>query len=89
MLVQEELGIPMDKVTVVHGDTDLVPVGVGTYASRSLQLGGSAVYKAAVEVKDEGQAAVLAVQGELDLASSATLEDELGRILERMRQMGW
>jgi carbon-monoxide dehydrogenase large subunit len=55
MLVQEELGIPMDKVTVVHGDTDLVPVGVGTYASRSLQLGGSAVYKAAVEVKDEAR----------------------------------
>ena len=55
MLVQEELGIPMDQVTVIHGDTDLVPVGVGTYASRSLQLGGSAVYKAAAEVKDEAR----------------------------------
>jgi carbon-monoxide dehydrogenase large subunit len=55
MLVQEELGIPMDRVTVIHGDTDLVPVGVGTYASRSLQLGGSAVHKAAVEVKDEAR----------------------------------
>jgi len=55
MLVQDELGIPMDQVTVIHGDTDLVPVGVGTYASRSLQLGGSAVYKAAAEVKDEAR----------------------------------
>jgi carbon-monoxide dehydrogenase large subunit len=55
MLVQDELGIPMDKITVLHGDTDLVPVGVGTYASRSLQLGGSAVHKAAVEVKDEAR----------------------------------
>jgi carbon-monoxide dehydrogenase large subunit len=55
MLVQDELGIPMDKVTVVHGDTDLIPVGVGTYASRSLQLGGSAVHKAAIEVKDEAR----------------------------------
>jgi carbon-monoxide dehydrogenase large subunit len=53
MLVQEELGIPMDKVEVIHGDTDLIPNGVGTYASRSLQLGGSAVHKAAIEVKDE------------------------------------
>jgi aerobic carbon-monoxide dehydrogenase large subunit len=53
MLVQDELGIPMDKVEVVHGDTDLIPDGVGTYASRSLQLGGSAVHKAAIEVKDE------------------------------------
>ena len=55
MLVQDELGIPMDKVTVIHGDTDLIPAGVGTYGSRSLQLGGSAVYKAAIEVKDEAR----------------------------------
>jgi carbon-monoxide dehydrogenase large subunit len=55
MLVQAELGIPMDQVTVVHGDTDLIPKGTGTFASRSLQLGGSAVHKAAVEVKDEAR----------------------------------
>jgi len=53
MLVTEELGIPMDKVEVIHGDTDLIPDGVGTYASRSLQLGGSAVHKAAIEVRQE------------------------------------
>jgi carbon-monoxide dehydrogenase large subunit len=53
MIVTEELGIPMDKIEVIHGDTDLVPEGVGTYASRSLQLGGSAVHNAAIEVKDE------------------------------------
>jgi carbon-monoxide dehydrogenase large subunit len=55
MLVQDELGIPMDQITVIHGDTDLIPAGVGTYGSRSLQLGGSAVHKAALEVKDEAQ----------------------------------
>jgi len=55
MLVQEELGIPMDQVTVLHGDTDLIPVGVGSYGSRSLQLGGSAVHNAAIEVKDEAR----------------------------------
>ncbi len=43
----------MDKIEVIHGDTDLIPDGVGTYASRSLQLGGSAVQKAAIEVKEE------------------------------------
>ena len=53
MLVQEELGIPMDKIEVIHGDTDLIPEGTGTYASRSLQLGGSAVHNAAIEVRDE------------------------------------
>ncbi|HTX28694.1 MAG TPA: xanthine dehydrogenase family protein molybdopterin-binding subunit [Streptosporangiaceae bacterium] len=55
MLVQDELGIPMDQVTVLHGDTDLIPIAVGTFASRSLQLGGSAVHKAAIEVKDEAR----------------------------------
>jgi aerobic carbon-monoxide dehydrogenase large subunit len=55
MLVQDELGIPMDQITVIHGDTDLIPDGTGTYASRSLQLGGSAVHKAALEVKDEAR----------------------------------
>src|SRR5260370_605947 len=54
MLVQEELGIPLEAVEVIHGDTDLIPDGVGTYASRSLQLGGSAVHKAPIEVKEEG-----------------------------------
>ncbi|HTS99216.1 MAG TPA: xanthine dehydrogenase family protein molybdopterin-binding subunit [Streptosporangiaceae bacterium] len=55
MLVESELGIPMDKVTVIHGDTDLIPEGVGTYASRSLQLGGVAVHKAALDVKDQAR----------------------------------
>jgi len=55
MLVESELGIPMANVTVIHGDTDLIPEGVGTYASRSLQLGGVAVHKAALDVKEQGR----------------------------------
>ena len=73
MLVQDELGIPMDQVTVIHGDTDLIPDGVGTYASRSLQLGGSAVHKAAVEVREEArrQAAQLLEASEQDIVLDA------------------
>ena len=55
MLVEAELGIAMANVNVVHGDTDLIPDGVGTYASRSLQLGGVAVHKAALDVKDQAR----------------------------------
>ncbi len=55
MLVEAELGIEMAKVTVIHGDTDLIPEGVGTYASRSLQLGGVAVHKAAQDVKEQAR----------------------------------
>ncbi len=62
MLVREELGIAMADVTVVHGDTDLIPRGTGTYGSRSLQLGGAAVQKAALQVRQQarGLAAELA-----------------------------
>jgi aerobic carbon-monoxide dehydrogenase large subunit len=50
MLASDELGIPMDKIDVIHGDTDLVPVGGGTAGSRSLQLGGAAVHQASIEM---------------------------------------
>lgn len=55
MLVEIELGIPMDHITVLHGDTDLMPNAVGTYSSRSLQLGGSAVHKAASDVRNQAK----------------------------------
>lgn len=50
MIASEETGIDMDKIDVIWGDTDLVPVGGGTMASRSLQQGGAAVQQAAVEL---------------------------------------
>jgi len=73
MILQDELGIPMDKIEVIHGDTDLIPDGVGTYASRSLQLGGSAVHKAAIEVKEEAarNAAALFEAAEADVVLDA------------------
>jgi carbon-monoxide dehydrogenase large subunit len=52
MIVSDRLGIPMDDIDVIHGDTDLVPNGVGTFGSRSLQLGGTAVHEAAGQVLD-------------------------------------
>nr|AKC92640.1 putative CO dehydrogenase subunit [Amycolatopsis sp. SANK 60206] len=54
-LVEAGLGIPIDRVTVVHGDTDLIPKAIGTYSSRSLQLGGSAVFRAAADVRDQAR----------------------------------
>ena len=46
MIVADRLGIPIDKISLVQSDTDAVPRGGGTGGSRSLQLGGSAVYRA-------------------------------------------
>jgi carbon-monoxide dehydrogenase large subunit len=45
MIVAELLGVPMDAVNVVQSDTALVPRGMGTMGSRSLQIGGTAIYK--------------------------------------------
>jgi aerobic carbon-monoxide dehydrogenase large subunit len=45
-LVSSRLGIPMENVTIVHGDTDKVQMGMGTYGSRSGAVGMSAISKA-------------------------------------------
>jgi carbon-monoxide dehydrogenase large subunit len=52
MLASEELGIPVEKITLKWGDTDLVPRGGGTGGSRSLQQGGAAVRQASQELLD-------------------------------------
>ena len=54
-LVSEELGIPVDDVEVVHGDTDLTPFGLGTYGSRSTPVSGAAAVLAARKVRDKGR----------------------------------
>jgi carbon-monoxide dehydrogenase large subunit len=56
MLASEELGIPLERITVRWGDTDLVPKGGGTGGSRSLQLGGAAVRQASLELLDLARA---------------------------------
>ena len=45
-LVVDQLGVAHDQVSIVHGDTDRIPFGMGTYGSRSLAVGGSAMVKA-------------------------------------------
>jgi aerobic carbon-monoxide dehydrogenase large subunit len=47
----DELALDIDDVEVLHGDTDLVRFGVGTYASRTAAVGGAAVRKAAAKVR--------------------------------------
>lgn len=49
------LGIPFERVRVIHSDTGLVPSGEGTFGSRSLQLGGSAVWDASNAVLDKAR----------------------------------
>ena len=52
-IASDELGIPLEDIEVLYGDTRLVPHGVGTRASRSLVVGGSAVVKASRQVVEK------------------------------------
>jgi carbon-monoxide dehydrogenase large subunit len=54
-LVAEKLGVSTDNVEVVHGDTDRIPFGMGTYGSRSAAVGGSAIVKALDKIIDKGK----------------------------------
>ncbi len=68
-LVAERLGIPIDNVSIVHGDTDKVQFGMGTYGSRSGAVGMSAVVKALdkVEAKAKKVAAYMMEAAESDI----------------------
>jgi carbon-monoxide dehydrogenase large subunit len=81
MIVENDLGIPMAKVTVKHGDTGEIPLGTGTYASRSLQLGGVAVHRADLAVKEQARK----LAADLMEASEADLELDTGSGLWQVR----
>jgi carbon-monoxide dehydrogenase large subunit len=52
-IVADNLSIPMDQIQVLHGDTAVVPTGIGTFGSRSAVVGGNAVRIAAEEIREK------------------------------------
>ena len=54
-VVAEKLGVAFEDVDVIHGDTSKTPVGMGTYGSRSLAVGGEALAKACDKVVAKGK----------------------------------
>ena len=54
-LVADELGVPMESVEVVHGDTGAIPFGMGTYGSRSGAVGGTAILMSLQKIKEKGK----------------------------------
>jgi carbon-monoxide dehydrogenase large subunit len=71
-VVAARLGIPIENVSVVHGDTGRVPFGMGTYGSRSISVGGAAIMKALdkIEAKAKKIAAHLMEAGANDIEFS-------------------
>ncbi|PYM97329.1 MAG: carbon monoxide dehydrogenase, partial [Candidatus Rokuibacteriota bacterium] len=54
-LVADNLGIPMEQIEIVHGDTGAIPFGMGTYGSRSASVGGTAIQMSLDKIKEKGK----------------------------------
>ena len=54
-IVADRLGYEIDEVEVLHGDTSVVPLGMDTYGSRSLAVGGVALYFAAEKIVEKAK----------------------------------
>src|SRR5690606_29829565 len=54
-LIADKLGVPIENVEVIHGDTEKTPVGMGTYGSRSLAVGGQAIVNACDKIIEKGK----------------------------------
>ncbi|MEM7425473.1 MAG: xanthine dehydrogenase family protein molybdopterin-binding subunit, partial [Pseudomonadota bacterium] len=86
-VVSERFGVPVDNVQIVHGDTDKVQFGMGTYGSRSGAVGMSAIHNALdkVEAKAKKIAAHVLEAAEGDIV----IEDAVVKVAGTDKQMGW
>ncbi|PKB79065.1 MAG: carbon monoxide dehydrogenase [SAR202 cluster bacterium Io17-Chloro-G9] len=55
-VVSDELGVPVEDIEIIHGDTDVTPMGWGTYGSRTTVVGGAAVALSSRKIKEKGRA---------------------------------
>jgi aerobic carbon-monoxide dehydrogenase large subunit len=78
-LAAAELGLPLDGVRVILGDTDATPFGLGAFASRQAVIGGGAVARAARALREK----ITAIAAHLLEAAAADLEVTDGRIAVR------
>ncbi len=52
-IVADQFGLPLEDVSVVHGDTDQIPYGIGTFGSRTLAVGGTAIYRCCERLREK------------------------------------
>src|SRR5204862_1519122 len=74
-VVADHLGLPIEAIEIVHGDTAKIPYGMGTYGSRSIAVGGSAIVKAMDKVIAKGRK----IAAHLLEASEADIEFKDGK----------
>jgi carbon-monoxide dehydrogenase large subunit len=73
-VVADRLGLPIENVDIVHGDTSKILFGMGTYGSRSLAVGGTAIMKALDKIIAKGKK----IAAHLLEASEADIEYDRG-----------
>jgi carbon-monoxide dehydrogenase large subunit len=54
-IVSEELGIPFEDIEIIHGDTSMIPWGMGTYGSRTTPVGGGAIAMACKKIMEKAR----------------------------------
>ncbi len=83
-VIADELGLPLESIRVVHGDTDRTPYGWGTFASRSMVISGGATKLAAERLRE----AIVAVAGDMLEAAPEDIALVGGRALVRGTERG-
>ena len=85
-VVSDQLGIPFENVEVVHGDTGRQDYGLGTYGSRSIAVGGSAIVKAIDKIIAKGKKTVAhtfeTTDDRIDFEDGVFSEQESNRSME-------
>lgn len=86
------LGIPIDTIRVIEGDTDATPYGGGTYASRATAIGGEATYQAARALREEilviAAALLQAEPGALDIVDGNVVDAGTDNIRISLAEIG-
>ena len=92
-IVADRLGYAIDEVEVLHGDTSVVPLGMDTYGSRSLAVGGVALYFAAEKIAEKGKkiaAHLLGVdEGQVDHARGVFSGPDASLTLKEVAFAAW
>ena len=80
-IAADALGVTMDDVLVLHGDTAVVQYGIGTFGSRSMAIGGSAVYFAIEELKEKIKkyGAMLLKSDDVSFANGVCVDSKSGK----------
>ncbi len=74
-IAANELGVPLEDVDVVHGDTGRIPFGMGTYGSRSGAVGGTAIYMSLQKIREKAKV----IAAHMLEAAPADMEFESGK----------